>query len=43
MKKNTNKNIETFQELINLSNYSFIEKLNSDLTTLIKTKNTKLF
>ena len=30
MKKNTNKNIETFQELINLSNYSFIEKLNSD-------------
>jgi uncharacterized protein YdiU (UPF0061 family) len=30
MKKNTNKNIETFEELVNLSDYSFIEKLNSD-------------
>lgn len=30
MKKNTNKNIETFDDLANLSNYSFIEKLNSD-------------
>ncbi|AXX90132.1 protein adenylyltransferase SelO [Arcobacter suis] len=30
MKKNTNKNIETFQELVNSSDYSFIEKLNSD-------------
>ncbi len=30
MKKNTNKNIETFEELIKLSDYSFIEKLNSD-------------
>ncbi len=30
MKKNTNKNIETFEELEKLSDYSFIEKLNSD-------------
>lgn len=30
MKKNTNKNIETFQELVNSSDYSFINKLNSD-------------
>jgi serine/tyrosine/threonine adenylyltransferase len=30
MKKNTNKNIETFEELEKLSNYSFLEKLNSD-------------
>lgn len=30
MKKNTNKNIETFEELINLSDYSFINTLNSD-------------
>ncbi|MDD3055648.1 MAG: protein adenylyltransferase SelO family protein [Aliarcobacter sp.] len=30
MKKNTNKNIETFEELVNLSDYSFIKKLNSD-------------
>ncbi|MFA6741447.1 MAG: protein adenylyltransferase SelO family protein [Arcobacteraceae bacterium] len=30
MKKNTNKNIETFDDLVNLSDYSFIEKLNSD-------------
>ena len=29
MKKNTNKNIETFEELEKLSDYSFIEKLNS--------------
>lgn len=28
--KNTNKNIETFEELINLSDYSFINTLNSD-------------
>lgn len=30
MKKNTNKNIETFEELVNLSDYSFVDKLNSD-------------
>ena len=30
MKKNTNKNIETFEELEKLSDYSFVEKLNSD-------------
>lgn len=30
MKKNTNKNIETFEELVKLSDYSFLEKLNSD-------------
>jgi uncharacterized protein YdiU (UPF0061 family) len=30
MKKNTNKNIETFEELVNLSDYSFVEKLNSN-------------
>ena len=30
IKKNTNKNIETFEELANLSDYSFINKLNSD-------------
>jgi serine/tyrosine/threonine adenylyltransferase len=30
MKKNTNKNIETFEELIELGNYSFIDRLNSD-------------
>ena len=30
MKKNTNKNIETFEELVNLSDYSFIEKLNTE-------------
>lgn len=30
MKKNTNKNIETFEELVKLSDYSFIENLNSD-------------
>ncbi|MDD2896595.1 MAG: protein adenylyltransferase SelO family protein [Aliarcobacter sp.] len=30
MKKNTNKNIETFEELEKLANYSFVEKLNSD-------------
>lgn len=30
MKKNTNKNIETFEELEKLSDYSFIEKLNSN-------------
>lgn len=30
MKKNTNKNIETFEELEKLSDYSFLEKLNSD-------------
>ena len=30
MKKNTNKNIETFDELAKLSDYSFVKKLNSD-------------
>lgn len=30
IKKNTNKNIKTFEELTNLSDYSFINKLNSD-------------
>ena len=30
MKKNTNKNITTFEELTNLSDYSFINKLNCD-------------
>ncbi len=30
MKKNTNKNIETFEELEKLANYSFVNKLNSD-------------
>ena len=30
MKKNTNKNIETFKELVNLSNYSFVNTLNCD-------------
>lgn len=30
MKENTNKNIETFEELVKLSDYSFLEKLNSD-------------
>ena len=30
IKENTNKNIETFEELANLSDYSFINKLNSD-------------
>ena len=30
MKNNTNKNIETFEELSNLSDYSFIKNLNSD-------------
>ena len=30
MKKNTNKNITTFEELANLSDYSFINKLNCD-------------
>ena len=33
MKKNTNKNIEIFEELINLSDYSFINTLNSDPNT----------
>uniref|UniRef100_UPI0040480083 protein adenylyltransferase SelO family protein n=1 Tax=Aliarcobacter sp. TaxID=2321116 RepID=UPI0040480083 len=30
MKKNTNKNIETFEELIDLADYSFINNLNRD-------------
>lgn len=30
IKKNTNKNIETFEELVNLSDYSFVNKLNCD-------------
>ncbi|MBP9490827.1 MAG: YdiU family protein [Aliarcobacter sp.] len=30
MKKNTNKNIETFEELMKLSDYSFVNKLNCD-------------
>ena len=30
IKKNTNKNIETFEELRNLSDYSFVNKLNCD-------------
>jgi serine/tyrosine/threonine adenylyltransferase len=30
MKKNTNKNIETFEELIDFADYSFLDNLNSD-------------
>ncbi|MDD4329307.1 MAG: protein adenylyltransferase SelO family protein [Aliarcobacter sp.] len=40
MKKNTNKNIETFEELVNLSDYSFIEKLNSDPDAKFNADNT---
>lgn len=40
MKKNTNKNIETFEELEKLSDYSFVEKLNSDPDAKFNADNT---
>lgn len=39
MKKNTNKNITTFEELANLSDYSFINKLNCDPDAKYNTDN----